>query len=266
MFPVLLDLGFFKINTYGTLIVLGFLVALGLIRRRAKIDGFEPDTAVDLAFWALLMGLLGSRILYILTQLDYFIANPLKIIDIREGGLVFYGGFISGAATFIYFCRKYKFPMLKTMDMAVPSLAIAQSFGRIGCFFAGCCYGKEAVGLPWAIIFPPQSTGAPPGIPLHPTQLYDSLNTLIIFGITFALQSRKKFHGQVLATYMLMYAVGRSIVESYRGDTIRKFWIEPYLSTSQGISIFIFIGGILVWYTARNNSVLAPAKKEKKKR
>ena len=134
------------------------------------------------------------------------------------------------------------------MDMATPSLAIAHFFGRLGCFSAGCCYGRPAPqGLPWAVTFRDPLSLAPPGIPLHPTQIYDALNALIIFSVLMFLRRREKFTGQLLVTYILLYAIGRSIVEIYRGDSIRGFVIDPYLSTSQFISILAFIFGLYLW-------------------
>jgi phosphatidylglycerol---prolipoprotein diacylglyceryl transferase len=247
MYPLLLKLGPLKLHTYGLMIVIGFLVGLYLIQNQAKKEGINPERVVDISFWGLGLGLLGGRIVYIFTRLDYFSQHPLEIFYIWEGGLVFYGGFLGGLFAFWFFSRKYKLPMLQTIDMAVPSLAIAHFFGRLGCFFAGCCFGTHAPGVPWAVTFTDPLSLAPPGIPLHPTQLYDALNALIVFSILMFMRNRKKFTGQLLVIYMLFYAVGRSIVELYRGDTIRGFVIDPWLSTSQFISILIFAAGVYLW-------------------
>jgi phosphatidylglycerol:prolipoprotein diacylglycerol transferase len=247
MHPLLLQLGFLKLHTYGLMIVIGFLLGLYLVRKQALKQGLNADRLIDMSFWGLALGLLGGRIVYIITRLDYFSDHPLEVFYFWEGGLVFYGGFIGGAFAFWYFAKRYKLPILKSMDLAVPSLAIAHMFGRFGCFFAGCCFGKPAMGVPWAITFSDPASLAPPGIPLHPTQLYDALNALIIFGVTYTVQKRQKFTGQLLVIYMLMYSVGRSIVEVYRGDSIRGFVIDPWLSTSQFFSILTFGLGIYLW-------------------
>lgn len=249
MHPLLLKIGFIKLHTYGLMIVIGFLFGLYLIYQEAKRQGLDADRVVDLSFLGLGFGLVGGRIVYILTRLDYFGQHPLEVFYFWEGGLVFYGGFIGGALAFWYFSRKYKLPTLKVMDMATPSLAIAHFFGRLGCFSAGCCYGKAApTGLPWAVTFSDPLSLAPPGIPLHPTQLYDALNALIIFSVLMFFRRREKFTGQLLVIYLMMYSVGRSIVEIYRGDSIRGFIIDPYLSTSQFLSIFAFAFGIYLWF------------------
>lgn len=248
MYPLLLKLGVLKIHTYGLMIVIGFLVGLFIIYKEAKKQGLNPDRIIDISFWGLGFGLIGGRIVYIITRWDYFSKNLLEIFYFWEGGLVFYGGFLGGVVAFYVFSKKYKLPFLQTVDIAVPSLAIAHFFGRLGCFFAGCCFGMPAPNdLPWAITFNNTLSLAPQGIPLHPTQLYDALNALIIFAVLMLTRRSKKFIGQQLCTYMILYSIGRSIVEVYRGDTIRGFIIDPYLSTSQFISIFIFVSAIVLW-------------------
>lgn len=230
------------------MIVIGFLIGLYIVYKEAQREGFNGERIIDISFWGLALGLLGGRIVYILTRLDYFSKHPIEIFYFWEGGLVFYGGFLGGLAAFYIFTKKYKMPFLKTVDMAVPSLAIAHFFGRLGCFSAGCCFGRPVDGhLPWAITFTNPLSLAPTGIPLHPTQLYDALNALIIFTILMITRRHKKFTGQQLCIYMFLYSIGRYIVESYRGDSIRGFVIEPYLSTSQFISILIFIAGAVLW-------------------
>lgn len=250
MHPLLFQMGFIKIHTYGLLIVIGFLIGLYLIYREAKKEGINPERIIDISFWGLAFGLLGGRIIYIITRWDYFSQHFIEIFYFWEGGLVFYGGFLGGFAAFYIFSKKYKLPFLKTVDIAVPSLAIAHAFGRFGCFAAGCCFGRPVEGhLPWAVTFTNSLSLAPLGIPLHPTQLYDALNALIIFSILMLTKKHKKFVGQQLCIYMFLYSIGRAIVEVYRGDSIRGFVIEPYLSTSQFISIFIFLAGIILWRT-----------------
>ena len=247
MHPLLFKFGFIKLHTYGLMIVIGFLFGLYLIQKQAQKEGLNHERIIDISFWGLGLGLLGGRIVYILTRFSYFLDNPVEIFKFWEGGLVFYGGFLGGVFAFWFFSKRYKLPMLQTMDLAVPSLAIAHFFGRLGCFFAGCCFGKPAPGLAWAVTFRDPLSLAPPGIPLHPTQLYDALNALIIFAITFSLRHKKKFYGQLLLIYMMLYSIGRSIVEIYRGDSIRGFVIDGVLSTSQFISIFIFLSAAVLW-------------------
>ncbi len=264
MYPLLFKFGFLKIHTYGLMIVTGFLVGLYFVQKEARRQGINPERIVDVSFWGLGAGLLGGRIVYIITRWDYFSQHVAEVLYFWEGGLVFYGGFIGGITAFYIYCRRNKLPFLQIVDIAVPSLAIAHFFGRLGCFSAGCCFGKPVEGsLPWAVTFSNPLSLAPLGIPLHPTQLYDALNALLIFGVLMIAKKHKKFMGQQLCIYMILYAIGRSIVEIYRGDTIRGFVIDPYLSTSQFISIFIFSMGVGLWvyWSKKNKLPVATGKK-----
>jgi len=247
MHPLLFKIGFLKLHTYGLMIVIGFLTGLYLVRIQARKEGLNEDRVIDLSFWGLAFGLLGGRIVYIITRLDYFSDHLMEIFYFWEGGLVFYGGFLGGFFAFWFFSKRYKLPMLKVIDLAVPSLAIAHMFGRFGCFFAGCCYGRPAPNVPWAVTFSDPLSLAPAGVPIHPTQLYDALNAFIIFCTLIIVRRHKKFEGQLICIYMMLYAIGRSVVEVYRGDTIRGFVIDPWLSTSQFLSILVFILGAYLY-------------------
>lgn len=255
MYPELLSSGFFTIHSYGVLIVIGFLTCIYFIRKKAKAAGYSPERFTDLAFWSLIAGLVGGRILYIITLWEQFAQNPLEMFKFWNGGLVFYGGFIGGLSAFIYLSRKYQLPILRALDIAAPSLAIAHAFGRLGCLAAGCCYGKPiSPDHPFAIVFNHAKSIAPRGIPLHPTQLYDSANALIIFLILQQLYKHKKFDGQVILVYGMLYAIGRSIVEIFRGDKIRGFVIGNWLSTSQSIAALILIITIFIYVRLRRSS------------
>ena len=256
MYPELLSTSWFTIHSYGFLIVIGFLICLYLIRKKSIAAGLDADKMTDLAFWSLLFGLVGGRVLYVMTLWDQFMQNPVEIFRFWSGGLVYYGGFIGGVSTFIYLSRKYEIPVLKALDIATPSLAIAHAFGRLGCVAAGCCYGKVIdADHPFAMVFNHAKTIAPRGIPLHPAQLYDAANALIIFLILSWLYQRKKFDGQVILAYGMIYAIGRSIVEVYRGDKIRGFVVEGVLSTSQFISLLVFIASAVLYFRMRKKTL-----------
>ena len=255
MHPELLKTPFFSIHTYGFFIVLGFLLCLYLIRKKTKAEGLNPDKMTDVAFWSLLFGLLGGRLLYVITLWREFAQAPLEIFRFWNGGLVYFGGFITGILSFIYLCKRYEIPILRALDIATPSLAIAHSFGRLGCFAAGCCYGKPTDPSHWyAVIFTHPDTIAPTGIALHPTQLYDSVNALLLFLVLNWLYHRKKFDGQVILMYGMLYSIGRSVIETFRGDKVRGFLIQDVLSTSQFISIFIFLISVFFYFKFRRNA------------
>jgi len=239
MHPILFKIGPITIYTYGVLIATAFFLGLALAARQARVEGEDPQKIMDLSFYILISAIVGSRLLYIVVEYKEYISNPLRIFKVWEGGLVFYGGFIMAMAVVIIYIRKHEMNLWKVGDILAPSVAIGQGVGRLGCFFAGCCYGRET-DVPWAVIFKDPNTLAPMDVHLHPTQLYDSVNGFIIFVILLVLRKFKKFDGQLFLTYTLLYAVGRFIVEIFRGDE-RGFAIESFLSTSQFIAIPLFI-------------------------
>ena len=250
MHPLLfeINLGFLKIplHTYGFMIAIGFLVSIATIRKLSVRNGMNPDLNADLAFWLLMYGFLGARILFIITRLDFFLQNPGDMIKVWEGGLVFFGGLISSCIYAFFYLRKHKLSIWKTIDIFTPALTIAHAFGRIGCLSAGCCYGRPT-DVPWAIKLNSDLVDETlRGVPLHPTQLYESSALLILFlGLLYIFKHRK-FDGQVGLTYFMLYPIIRSVIEIYRGDSIRGFVIEGILSTSQFISILVFAAAFIM--------------------
>ena len=238
MHPVLLEFGFFKIFTYGLLVAMGFFVAILLGASRGKQEGMGPQKIIDLCFYIMISALVGARLLYIIVEYEYFMAAPLEIFKIWKGGLVFYGGLVLAVAVSIIYMKRHNLPVWKVGDVLAPSIAIGQAIGRWGCFFAGCCYGVKT-DAPWAITFSDPNSLAPLGIPLHPTQVYSSLNAFCIFLFLIWLAKRKTFDGQIVWTYGVLYSIGRFILEFFRGDD-RGYAVEGVLSTSQFIGIFVF--------------------------
>ncbi|MEK7852135.1 MAG: prolipoprotein diacylglyceryl transferase, partial [Deltaproteobacteria bacterium] len=163
-----------------------------------------------------------------------FIENPLEVFKIWKGGLVFYGGFIGALATGIWYVKRHGMPVWKTSDIIAPAIALGQSLGRIGCFSAGCCYGKEST-VPWAVTFTDLNSLARIGVPLHPTQLYEAVLDFCIFLFLISFRKRKTFDGQLIWLYTLLYAIVRLIVESFRGDP--RGFVGGMLATSQFIGI-----------------------------
>ena len=241
MHPILFSIGRINIYTYGVFIASAFFLGIGLAVKEAKKEGIDPQKILDLSFYILIAAIVGSRIFYVIINFRYFIENPLEIIKIWSGGLVFYGGFVIGIVVVIYFFKKNNMPLWKTADVIAPSIPIGQAVGRLGCFFAGCCYGKPT-NLPWGVTFSDPNSLAKLGVPLHPTQLYSSLNGLIIFFILIIIRRYKRFDGELIWIYVLLYSVGRFIIEFFRSDD-RGFILDT-LSTSQVIGIILFITAI----------------------
>jgi len=245
MYPVLIKIGPLTIHTYGFLIAAAFLLGLWLAVRQAKKTGISHDKIIDLGFYTLVAGLVGSRLFFIGTNLSYFAAHPLDVVKIWEGGLVFYGGMLFAAPTALWYARKNGLPIWRTVDIWAPSIAIGHAIGRIGCFCAGCCYGRPAEGIPWSVTFTVPETLAIQGVPLHPSQLYESGAELVNFVILITLRRFQSFHGQLFWVYILNYSIIRSVVELFRGDVERGFIISGF-SVSQGISVLMFLTAVVM--------------------
>lgn len=263
MHPILAQLGPIPIHTYGFLIATGFIIAVQIMQRLAIKNGIDPEKMQDLIFGGLLIGFLGARFVFILTRFSYFMENPLDMFKVWEGGLVFYGGPIATTPFIVWFTRKHKFPFWKTLDIIGPGIAIAHAFGRLGCLAAGCCYGRPTGGE-WGVKLNSELVDpAFRGIFLHPTQLYESASLFVLFVVLMVMFKRKRFDGQIALIYFMSYPVIRSVIEIYRGDSIRGFVIDGILSTSQFISILVFIAAFvtLIWRLKQVNA--APAKSGK---
>jgi phosphatidylglycerol:prolipoprotein diacylglycerol transferase len=250
MHPVLIEFGFIKIFTYGLLVASGFFFAIMLSAHLGKKQGMDPQKIIDLSFYILIASLVGARLLYIIVEFDYFSANPLEVFKFWNGGLVFYGGLILGVVVTIVYLKKHQMPLWTVADILAPSLALGQAIGRWGCFFAGCCYGRET-DVPWAITFTNESSLAPLGVALHPTQIYLSLNALVIFGILMWLSKRKSFDGQIIWAYGILYSIGRFIIEFYRDD---DRGVVGMFSTSQIIGIIVFAVSIIMLFLLRRSN------------
>ncbi len=237
MHPVLFHIGPFALHTYGVLVATAFLGAIGLALREARRVNEDADRILDLCFYVLIAAIVGSRILYVVIQWPTFQHDPVEILRIWHGGLVFYGGFIAALVTALWYIKTRGLSTWKTADILAPPLAFGQFVGRIGCFFAGCCYGKPCE-LPWAVTFTNPESLAPKGIPLHPTQVYSAINGLLIFVVLMGLRRIKTFEGQIFWFYVLLYGVTRVGIEFFRGDD-RGMLMGGAVSTSQLIGVIL---------------------------
>ncbi len=244
MHPVLLKLGPLSIHTYGFFVAMGFIAGILLAKSEAKRLGEDPERIMDLSFYLLVAAIVGSRLLYIFINPKIFLSDILESFRIWNGGLVFYGGFIAALIIGLSYLKIKKMPLWRTMDIAALSLPLGQFFGRLGCFSAGCCYGKVC-DLPWAVTFTNPDTLAPIGIPIHPTQLYHAISNLSIFVFLWFFRRRKKYNGQLFWLYILLYAVSRSFIEIFRGD-FRGEPIFEVLSVAQTIGIIMVPAAIIM--------------------
>ncbi|MEW6001727.1 MAG: prolipoprotein diacylglyceryl transferase [Nitrospirota bacterium] len=240
MHPVVFKFGPLTIHTYGVFLAAGFILGLGLALRQARKEGIPSNKIIDLGFYTLFSALLGSRLLFVAINAGHYLKNPLDMLKVWEGGLVFYGGVLLAVPVAIWYIRKNSLGIWSMADIFAPSLAIGHAIGRIGCFFAGCCYGKPAEWLPWAVTFTDPQCLAPINVRLHPTQLYESAGEFLNFFVLIVLRKYKSFNGQLFMTYLLLYSVLRFLVEFFRGDVDRGLLIYN-ISLSQGISFILFL-------------------------
>jgi len=275
------------LHTYGVMLALAFVASIWLAQKEAERQGQDPQQVGDVSFWILVSSLVGARVYFILVNWgDYFGANALvttrfgripRLFAIWEGGMVFYGGFIAAALAAAVYLRVKKVAFLPWADTLIPSVAFGQFLGRIGCFSAGCCWGRSCdPALPWAARFPPESLAfqsmaarVNPSrfidpdhlhtLPIHPVQLYESLGELLLFAfLALWLRPRKRFNGQVMAAWLMLYAVLRAVTETFRGDVERGVWMG--LGAGQWTSIGIFATGLAIWVVGSRATKAAVAK------
>ncbi len=252
MYPELFRIGNFPITTYGIFLAVGMLLALFAASRLGARDGLPRDRIYDLGLWVLVGGLVGSKLLMFWVEPDVQIFT----LDFLRSGGVFYGGLIGGFLAVAILVPFYKLPFWKVADAFAPGVALGQAFGRQGCFSAGCCWGKHT-DLPWGVHFTElghEYTGVPVFGPdgsdlyLHPTQLYESFIMLAVFGFLVFLHRRKKFDGQILIAYGIIYSLVRFSIEFIRDDPrgdLLGFTTLTGLSTSQGISLIVAVSSII---------------------
>ncbi|MEY8356850.1 prolipoprotein diacylglyceryl transferase [Lachnospiraceae bacterium 54-53] len=247
MYNDLFSIGGFTFHGYGLMIGIGILCAYLTAEYRAKKFGLDPEHLFPLLIYGAGAGLISAKLLYYLTIFEDILKDPGLLLSF-SGGFVVYGGIIGGIAAGFLYCRVKKIAFLDYLDLVVPSIALAQGFGRIGCLLAGCCYGQEFHG-PLSLTFQ-RSRFAPNGIPLFPTQIVSSALDFLNFFVLCALAGKNKKPGRISAFYMIFYSTGRFLMEFYRGDLIRG--AVGSLSTSQFISVFVAAAGfLLLWKTSK---------------
>ena len=237
----LFSIGPVTIYGYGLMVAIAIIAAYLVGEIRAKKKGLDYECIFTLTIWCLVGGILGSKILYFITIFDEIVKDPSIILDFQNGFVV-YGGILGGILGGFGYCKYKKWNFLEHFDLVMPEIALAQGFGRIGCFMAGCCYGRETDSF-IGIVFT-HSNQAPNGVKLLPTQLFSAAGMFLIAAILFMYAKRKHATGQVGALYMILYSVGRFFIEFLRNDYRGE--VGPF-STSQFISLFIFVAGIALF-------------------
>lgn len=250
--PIALQLGPLEIHWYGVIIATAVVLAVALALQEAKRRRVSEDDILNLILWALPFSLIGARLYYVIFEWPYYQANPGEIIKIWHGGIAIYGGLIAASIVFIIYCRNHALSAWLILDIAAPTVMLAQAIGRWGNFMNQEAYGGvtslhflQQLHLPnWLI--QQMLIG---GSYRQPTFLYESVWNLIGFAILMSIRHRTGWfkQGEILLSYIMWYAFGRFFVEGMRTDSL---YLGP-LRVSQIVSIVLLIGAIAVWIWRR---------------
>jgi phosphatidylglycerol---prolipoprotein diacylglyceryl transferase len=251
MHPDLITFGPITLHTYGLLIAIGFVLGLLVAIRTGRRHGIDSQKIMDMGFLLIISGVIGSRITYVLMNFSDYLANPLDMFKLWQGGLVFSGGLLAAIIAAFLYIRHHKLNIWQICDIWAPAVAIGQAIGRIGCFMAGCCYGRPTNSICGVVFTDPKSIAYPLNVPLHPTQLYDSLSNFIIFIILMILSAKKKLDGQVFLWFLIMHSTARLFIERYRGDN-RGIFPGTNWTVTQFLAIIILISSISVLFYLRS--------------
>lgn len=249
MHPILFRAGDVEIHSFGLMMALAWLAASAYLDVRFRRRGFPRALVSDLVVSALIGSLIGARLLFLAVEYPSWTADPLAAVFSRSG-FVFYGGLLGGVLGGVWTLRKYGISVPAAADDVAPALLLGLSIGRIGCFLAGDDYGTPSAVL-WAVTFTDPASLAPQGVALHPTQLYLSLNALILFAVLHAQSRHPAFSGQVTALFLILYSSTRFVLEFFRGD---PRGIYGPLSTSQWIGVLVFPAGIWLYFRWKGRS------------
>jgi phosphatidylglycerol:prolipoprotein diacylglycerol transferase len=267
MHPVLFRLGPVTIHSYGTLLAIGILLALWLAQRRAPAAGLSAEHVWNLGVYMVLAALAGAKLWLVLADWPYYRQNPGEIFSLStlQAGGVWYGGLLTAVAVALLYARSVKLPFARLLDVYAAPLALGHAIGRLGCFTAGCCYGKPTM-MPWGVVFTDpyahQLVGTPLGLRLHPTELYEAAAEFINFFILLRLGVGKRPSGQVFGAYMMLYGVTRGTIEFFRGDPGRTLLFGGALSLMQIVSAGLILFGAWLWFRPRRGGIPQAAPKK----
>jgi phosphatidylglycerol:prolipoprotein diacylglycerol transferase len=240
MHPRLFEFGPITVYTYGVMLAVAYLAGLQMATVRARKRGLDASRVMDLGIIIIIAAIVGAKLLLVAVDFSYYWSHPVEIFSLARSGGVFYGGLIAAVLVAFWYLRRHKMSLWATCDVFAPGIALGHAIGRVGCLFAGCCYGRPTT-LPWGIVFSDpfaaSYVGTPLGVPLHPTQLYEAAAELVILTILLVGERRgRPFAGRTFWGWVLLYGILRFVVEFFRGDE-RGMLLG--LSTSQLISVVL---------------------------
>lgn len=260
MYPKLITIGSFSLPTYGVLVAIAFLAGLAITLRLARKLALPPDKITNLSVYCAMAGIAGAKLFMFLFDLRDYIRNPGQIFSLEtlQAAGVFHGGFLAALIVAILYMRRQSLPVFPTMDAFAPGVALGQSIGRLGCFAAGCCWGREC-DLPWGVRFrSDEAAPVPLDRPLHPVQLYESAADLIIFAILYRVFNRAHRSGSVIGLYLVLYSSARFVIEFFR---VHEQPLAGPFSLTQWIALALLVLGvaILVRVHKRQTAITTPA-------
>ncbi len=256
-------LGPMPIHTYGVMIVVSFLAGMWLVRKRASLYGFNPEKVLDMGFWALIAGVLGARIAFILQELPYFLKHKDELYSLQFSGLTSFGGEILAVIAIVIWAKRTKYKIVSILDLAAPGYVLGYSIGRIGCFLNGCCYGGVcSTTLPWGVHFT-DAVGLH-----HPAQLYDTLMNLVALAILLKLPATKLNPGRMAAIALILHGIARFIYEFWRAGTEEQvkqglasstYWGNLPITQGHAMALGFIIIGAVWFFLARKSTESAPS-------
>jgi phosphatidylglycerol:prolipoprotein diacylglycerol transferase len=259
MHPILFEIRGFPVYTYGLLLAAAYLLGLQFALVRARSRGLDPNKVMDLGIWIIVSALVGAKLMLVVVERDKFGWSVAELTNLFRSAGVFYGGLIAAVAVAFWYLWRHKMPIWTVTDVFAPGIALGHAIGRMGCLFAGCCFGKPTT-MPWGITFTnpfaAQNVGTTLGVPLHPTQLYEAGAELLILIVLLLTEKKgRTFPGRTFWGYMLLYGISRFIIEFYRGDP--RGMIGDF-STSQFVSLLIVPLSIVMLVVLSRRSGHAP--------
>jgi len=264
MHPVLFQVGALKIHTYGVLVAAGVLLGLWLARRRAPQAGLDPERVWNLGIYMVLAALLGGKLWLLAAYRDYYRDHPREVLSLAtlQSGGVFYGGLAAAILVLALYIRRTRWKFLAVADVYAGPLVLGHAIGRLGCFAAGCCWGRPS-GAAWAVSFTdPYAAalvGVPLDLPLHPTQLYEAAANFLIFLVLFRLGRQPRAAGQIFGAYATLYGAARGTIEFFRGDPERTLLLGGQVSLMQLVSLALIVLGAWLWLRGERQAAVAPA-------
>ncbi len=240
MYPVLFEVGGISVYAYGFFIALGAIAGVAYMAIQGKKEvGLTFDQANTLFLLIFIAAFVGGKVFLFFEDIPYYLDHPRKLFTGR--GFVFYGSFLFAVPVMLFYFKKYKLHVYRMLDVMAITTCLVHFFGRIGCFMAGCCYGRPTDSV-FGLTFTNEACYAEPlGSPLHPTQLYEAGFIGLVGLVLLFLRDRRSFTGQLFLLYLMLYACGRFVIEYFRGDVQRGFVVENLISHSQFIAILVFL-------------------------